>query len=145
MRMPCGPRELASGGWRHKKTNILRVLLLLYPPPTPSTLPRGHTQSSIKNHVPANDENAVLFQRMSSLSGFPVIADAPILHTFLAKNFTIKEVPIPQVKGDEVLLKGTVLFFFHPGHMCSCHFVAVVTYCGLCGVCIHDFISTMGN
>ena len=25
-----------------------------------------------------------------------------------ARNFTIKEVPIPQVKDDEVLLKGTV-------------------------------------
>ena len=45
---------------------------------------------------------------MQSPSGFSAIADALLVPYLQAKSFTIKEVPIPQVKDDEVLLKGGV-------------------------------------
>ena len=65
-----------------------------------------------------------------------------------AKNFTIKEVPIPEVKDDEILLKGTILSIPPRGSKISvftwlCG--GIVTYCGVCGVCIHDPISVLGK
>ena len=93
------------------KSNIPRAPLPLYPLPAPSSTlcftPRSYPELA-KNHVSADDESVVLLQRMSTPSGFPVITQTSYPQ---AKNFTIKEVPIPEVKDDEVLLKGIVLPF----------------------------------
>jgi len=43
----------------------------------------------------------------------------PVISYLQAKNFTIKEVPIPEVKDDEILLKGVVLSSFPRGSWTS--------------------------
>jgi hypothetical protein len=110
--MPCPGRMcFRSVGWLvgKIKSNIPSVPLSPYPLPTPSSTlcftPRSYLELA-KKHVSADDESVVLFQRMSTPSGFPVITQISYPQ---AQNFTIKEVPIPEVKDDEVLLKGIVL------------------------------------